>query len=618
MSAIVTSFYQYKSPDKCSQEYFINEGLKAMSTRAPGTIEILRNDEYTVLGQRESRVLSNQGWSSKGIAYCKINERAVSLVVSGYIDNVDEISNSLGVTKEACDSSVAMLLLKAYIQNGKIFINKVGGSFAIVIRDSLNDELHLIRDRLGIEPLYFWNSRQAGKILAASEPKAIINDPEFPRVFDESAIIDLFNTTSRIPGTTVYKYLYEVRPGEILSFKDGRMISTRYWMLPQSSKKVTDKIEAAEAIKCLLNESVKRRVNTNGVSQAFLLSGGLDSSIICTSAKSLLGMEKKLSTFSFAYPQEELNFKSDALHSSLDGPYVEIMKKYLDTSHEKIVIHNTDFRDALEKTVLARDLPGVGDLDITLLWLFQNIKERGTNEVFSGEGADDVFGGFPWFDVEAKSPCNTFPWLNGTKASSFLNPAIRENYNFDEKMKTRWEMVATEMPYIDNENPMQQHMDKLFYMQITRFLPFLLDRVDRMSAAAGLRAQLPFLDHRLIEYVWDLDYKIKTEHNIEKGILRKAFEKSLPKEIAWRKKSGFSVVRNQNYTSAVINYVKEMMSEGDSNVVSQIVDMKYLSEFINKIEWSDGKLSAPPILPRIVMFDLWVKLYGMKFESSLN
>lgn len=615
MSAIVASSYQDRLIGNPSQEHFVNQGLKEMSGRAPGEIGILRNDEYTVLGQRESRVLSNQGWSSVGAAQCKINIRLVSLVVSGYIDNVDEISNSLGVTRESCNSSVAMLLLKAYIAKGKTFVNGVGGSFAIVIKDSLTDELHLIRDRFGIEPLYFWNSKQTGKILVASEPKAIIADPEFPRVFDDSVLLDLFNSTSRVPGTTVYKHLYEVRPGEILSFQDGRIRHTRYWTLPQRSGKKTEKFEAAENIAALVNSSIKRRVNTAGCSQAYLLSGGLDSSIICTVAQDIYAKETKLTTFSFAYPEEESNFQLDALHSSPDGPYVDIMKKYLGTNHEKIIINNNDFREALEKTVLARDLPGVGDLDITLLWLFQSIKEKGRDEIFSGEGADDIFGGFPWFDAEANLPSNNFPWLSGTGAANFLHPDIRQKNDLNAELKTRWSMVDGEMPYINDEDPLQQHMDKVFYMQITRFLPFLLDRVDRMSAAAGVRTQLPFLDHRLIEYVWDLAYRIKTERQIEKGILRKAFEKKLPADIAWRKKSGFAVVKNHHYISAVINYLKDMIAT-ENSTISQIIDMKYLNEFINKIEWSDGKFSAPPILPRIVMLDLWMKLYGMKFESS--
>lgn len=617
MGAIVASFYQNGLNDRSSQEYLVTNGLKKMFGRAPGEIEILRNDEYTVLGQRQFLVLSNNNWSSTGAAQCKINNRSISLVVSGYIDNADEFAGLLNVTKESCDFSVAKLLLKAYITKGKIFVNDIGGSFAIIIRDGLTNELHLIRDRFGIEPIYFWYSKYLGKVLVTSEPKAILLDSQFPRVFDEFAILDLFNSTSRIPGTTVYKYLYEVRPGEILSFQDGRLKSTRYWSLPQRSSELVRKSEVAENVKNLVISAIERRISDGGgCTQAYLLSGGLDSSIICTVARNIYRDKKNLATFSFSYPEQDSNFQSDAFHSSLDKPYVKIMADYLGTDHENIIINNNDFREGLEKTVLARDLPGVGDLDITLLWLFQRIKAQGYNELFSGEGADDIFGGYPWFHTESNLPSNNFPWLYGTRAANFLNPVLRQKIDLNEILKTRWAMVDGEMPYINGEDHIQEHMDKVFYMEITRFLPFLLDRIDRMSAATGIRPQLPFLDHRLIEYVWNLDYKIKTEKQIEKGTLRKAFENTLPADVVWRKKSGFAVVRNHQYKSIVINYLKEMLTAKNSEI-SQIIDMKYLNNIIKKIEWSDGKFSGPSILPRIVMFDMWVKLYGISFEHSL-
>lgn len=616
MSAIVASFYEDNSIGQSAQEHFVRQGLEIMSGRAPGEIGVLRCDERTVLGQRESRVLAKGGWSSNGSAQFNLDGKTVSLIVSGYIDNLDEMCDSLGETRESCRSSAATLLLRAYLAKGKTFVNGVGGSFAIVIHDGRTNELHLIRDRLGIEPLYFWHSRRYGRIVAASEPKAVLRDPQFPRVFDETAILDLFSSTSRIPGTTVYKHLYEVRPGEIISFRDGRMYCTLYWTLPRHAGKTASRHEAAEQIATLLDGSIRRRIHSAESSQAFLLSGGLDSSIICAAARDVWGKGAMLVTFSFAYPEEEENFQADALHASPDGPYVEIMRNYLGTDHEKIVIDQYDFRTALEHTVTARDLPGVGDLDVTLLWLFRSIKERGRDEIFSGEGADDLFGGFPWVEAEAKAPGDTFPWLKGTGAANFLNPALREKYNIAEELKSRWRMVEGEIPYLKDEDPVQQHMDKVFYMQITRFLPFLLDRIDRMSAAAGIRAQLPFLDHRLVEYAWDLTYGIKTDGKMEKGILRKAYENRLPSEIAWRKKSGFAVVKNHHYTNAVIDYLKEAAA-ADTGVLSQIVDMDYLNAFIRTNEWSDGTFSTPPILPRIVMLDMWVKLYGMKFENSL-
>lgn len=614
MSAIVV-LRDEEPIDQAEQEQFVLKGLEAMSGRASGEIRIVRGDRHAVLGQSKSRALAGIGWSGSGLARQQAGENAVLLAVSGFIDNADEIGGKLGIDRDACEASVARLLLGAYLANGPSFAEQVGGAFAIAVFDGRTGELHLVRDRLGIEPLYYWHSARFGRIAAASEPKAILQDPRFPRVFDESAILDLMNSTSRIPGTTVYKYLAEVRPGEIVTFRDGRIWRRRYWTLPERAGAPAGEKAAAEQIAALLDDAVRRRLHDVGRAQAFLLSGGLDSSVICAAARHTAGKEAELQTFSFSYAGEDTDFRPDALHHSLDGPYVEIMRDHIGSRHETIVIEPGDVRAALEDTVRARDLPGVGDLDITLLHLYRRIRETGREEVFSGEGADDLFGGFPWIAAEAQSPGHTFPWLKGTGAANFLHPELRARCDLDEQLRQRWKAAESEMPGLRDEDPLQRHMDYVFYMQLTRFLPFLLDRADRMSAAAGLRVQLPFLDHRLVEFAWNLPYNIKRTGSAEKGILRKAYEHRLPYEVAWRKKSGFAVMRNRPYTSAVLQYLREAANDQNS-VLPQIADIEYLRTFMTRSEWSDGTFDAPPILPRLVMLDMWTRLYGVKFESS--
>jgi asparagine synthase (glutamine-hydrolysing) len=157
-------------------------------------------------------------------------------------------------------------------------------------------------------------------------------------------------------------------------------------------------------------------------------------------------------------------------------------------------------------------------------------------------------------------------------------------------------------------------MTRVFGIGLTRFLPFLLDRVDRMGAAAGLRTHLPFLDHRFVEEVWDLDYNLKCAQGIEKDLLRKAFTGWLPPEIIHRRKSGFAVVKNPAYTGEVVGYLGELLARRSEEPLFQIVDPDRLSAVLAGTGWADGTFSAPPILPRLVMLDLWMKEYSVRFD----
>ncbi|MDP9587280.1 UNVERIFIED_ORG: asparagine synthase (glutamine-hydrolyzing) [Burkholderia contaminans] len=615
MSAITFVWNEMPVINGITNENFVRNALSAMTGRAPGTVDVLAQGRHAVFGFRKSRPLAKGPWQSDGIASRMIHGQQITLAISGFIDNAEDISGKFGQRDKPGASSVADLLIDLYLTNGRDFASEIGGSFSIVIRDERRDETLLVRDRFGIEPLYFWVGENGTKLIAASEPKAIIEDREFKRVFDESAITDLLNSTSRIPGTTVYRNLNEVRPSEVLTFRRGYLYSARYWSLPLSFCRPSDTEEVSSTLSDLLHQAVSRRVDTSRNAQAFLLSGGLDSSAICTLANRIAPDREGLRTFSFTYPEDEADFQSDALHITSDSPYVDIMARFLGSRHENIAITNVDFRLALEETVHARDLPGVGDLDVTLLQLFKGLRSRGYTEAFSGEGSDDTFGGYPWFHGEAVEPTRSFPWLKGTEASKFLNGGLLERIDVKDILRERWSAASSEQPYLRSVDRFQQHMDQVFYMEITRFLPFLLDRVDRMSAGAGIRVHLPFLDHRLIEYVWSLDYsRIKTVGGMEKGILRKALEDKLPSDITQRKKSGFAVTRNARYLSAIRDYLLEKVIHGDT-ATREIVNIEALKSILEGPSWFDGTFSAPPILPRIVLFDMWIRRYGAAFES---
>lgn len=545
MSAITITFGARGEAAAVREAQLVAEGLAKQSGRAPGGSDV-QTVEGAVLGVRASIPIAQYGRgtdtreSQRRASHRETAQGTVSLVLSGFVDNGPEVLAAAGLDAEA---SVADALLELYLEHGASFIEQVGGAFAIALWDGRNQRGHLLRDRLGIEPLYFAVVGREGLLRASSEPKGLLVDQRIPRRFDLQAIPDLLNSSSRTPGTTVYRDLWEVRPGEILTFQAGRISQQVYWRLPKTLRSPTEH-EAAEAVDELLAASVRRRaLHSSGASGVgYLLSGGLDSSLIALIAAE--DSPTPIDTYSFSYEDAETDFKPDALHVSLDAPFVDIMSEHIGSNHSALTVRNERFAESLRDTVHARDLPGVGDLDVALL------------RARSAAAVSDAQIGQERDDVEA-------------------------------------------------------HMRGVFWSELTRFLPFLLDRVDRMAAAAGVRVMLPFTDHRLVEYTWDLPFHVKSVGDIEKGILRLAGRHRLPQSVAVRRKSGFAVGKSPAYRAAIDDAVRDLLTR--ESVVWELADRDRVRKLVASETWNDGKFSGPPILPRLVLLDIWTTDYSVSF-----
>ena len=365
MSAITITFGARGEAAAVREAQLVAEGLAKQSGRAPGGSDV-QTVEGAVLGVRASIPIAQYGRgtdtreSQRRASHRETAQGTVSLVLSGFVDNGPEVLAAAGLDAEA---SVADALLELYLEHGASFIEQVGGAFAIALWDGRNQRGHLLRDRLGIEPLYFAVVGREGLLRASSEPKGLLVDQRIPRRFDLQAIPDLLNSSSRTPGTTVYRDLWEVRPGEILTFQAGRISQQVYWRLPKTLRSPTEH-EAAEAVDELLAASVRRRaLHSSGASGVgYLLSGGLDSSLIASIAAE--DSPTPIDTYSFSYEDAETDFKPDALHVSLDAPFVDIMSEHIGSNHSALTVRNERFAESLRDTVHARDLPGVGDLDV--------------------------------------------------------------------------------------------------------------------------------------------------------------------------------------------------------------------------------------------------------------
>ncbi|MFF2751443.1 asparagine synthase (glutamine-hydrolyzing) [Kitasatospora sp. NPDC058048] len=503
------------------------------------------------------------------------------------------------------NGSDAELVLRAYLEWGADAADRLVGGYAAAIWDARTEELVLIRDRLGVEPLY-WAELPDGSLAFGSEPKALLA-AGLPAEVDANGLVDVLTVALKRPGDAVYRGLHEVRPGWLLVAGPNGVRHRRYWA-PEAAEHTDDEATTVRRVRALLADTVRRQSADTGVKPGALLSGGLDSSAIVGLAAA--GGDK-IATYSVDFAGSETDFKADALHVSRDAPYVRAVVDHVGTRHTEILLDAPSLLDHLGATLRARDLPGVGDLDVSLHLLFREV--RGHAEVvLSGEGADDVFGGFPWFTAEADRPTANFPWSAGiTDRSGMLSAELRRHLDVDAEVAARYGEALAEVPRLAGESGADRRLREAFHLQLTRFLPFLLDRKDRMSFAAGLLVRLPFTDHRLVEYVWNTPWALKRLGGQEKGLLREAVADLLPAEVVRRQKSGFPFGQSPEYLEAVREAVRALLADRDSPALP-LLNADALRAQVDGGGWHTGTFTPPPWLPRALLLDAWLRTYGVR------
>ncbi|MRH89634.1 hypothetical protein GFY24_19665 [Nocardia sp. SYP-A9097] len=500
--------------------------------------------------------------------------------------------------------SSAARLLDLYLEQGPLFAADLAGRFAIVVIDDRTDVVHLVRDHLGIVPLYC--TAIDGAVRAGLDAEPLISQPGFPRVFGPSNLVDLFNSTSRVPGTTVLPALREVAPAHVATVSGGRVTQRAYWSPPTRADETLDEQDAIRAVREVVTRAVEREIADLPHPTGFLLSGGLDSSIIDAIAARRAG--ESIRTFAFRYGSPD---HADALHLTADTPFAREVAHHLGATHTEFVFEpGVDHIALLARAVAARGIPGPGDLDSGLIRLLDGLVSAGSASYTGGEGADDIFGGFPWSAPDVGGVAN-FPWLIGTSAGALIAPALQRDWSFDAELRARWRQALT-----DHGGDPDDHPDAdsaiVSAVGITRFLPFLVDRAERLSRAAGIHAALPFLDPRVVEVGLSLPRRIRRTGDIEKGALRAAFDDLLPASVIARRKSGFAIDVDPAYTTAVRGYLRDRLAAGDS-ILTDIVDLDQLRTILDSEQWNDGRFAAPPLLPRLVQLDLWARQYDLRF-----
>ncbi|MBB4965596.1 asparagine synthase (glutamine-hydrolyzing) [Saccharothrix violaceirubra] len=568
-------------------------------------------DRHVGLGHRRLAIIDVRRGTQPMIAGPESGPHAV-LSYSGEVYNFQELRAELvrrgHVFRTRSDTEV---VLEAYLEWGTDFVRRLDGMFAFALWDAREQRLLLVRDRLGIKPLYY--APLGSGVLFGSEPKAVLAHPEFTAELDDEGLADLL-ALSGTPGRTPLRGLAELPPGHVLTVDRRGTRTHRYWGL-ESRPHEDDIPTTVRTVRELLEDIVRRQLVTD-VPLCTLLSGGLDSSALTAIAAAILGGrgEGPVRSFSVDFVGSQEDFRGSEFRPDRDNPYATMVAEHIGTEHRTIELPAEALTtDGARRAVLdAHDLPlTFGDVDTSLHRLFTRIRDHST-VALSGESADEVFGGYVWFHDPKVVATEDFPWLSRMRfvPEDMLDRDFRERTRFAQLRADAYRQAVAEVDHLPGDDHHERRMREIGHLHLTRWLPVLLDRKDRLSMAAGLEVRVPFCDHRLIEYVHNIPWKIKAYDGREKSVLRGAVADLLPPAVLDRRKSPYPTTGDQRYERDLRARTAKLLQD-DRSPALDFVDAGRLRELLDRpFGHFDSQLSRNP-METALMLDDWLRTYGL-------
>lgn len=541
-----------------------------------------------------------------------------TIVYNGELYNAPELKKSLedyGFDfSTTCDTEV---LLLSYIQWGPNCVERLNGIYAFGIWDEKEQRVFLARDRFGVKPLFY--TQHGSSLIFASEIKALLAHPDIKPEIGLDGLSEIFALgPARTPGTGVFKGIAELKPAYCMIFDSNGPRIFRYWTL-QSHEHEDALKETVSTVRDLVTDSIERQF-VSDVPLCTFLSGGLDSSAITALAAGYFKRNGKgrLHTYSIDYADNDKYFKSSLYQPDPDTPWVTRMSGECGSEHTYVTLNTEQVAGALESATAAKDLPGMADIDSSL-WLFCKEVKKEATVALSGECADEVFGGYPWFHERELLYAGTFPWSRSPEDRlAFLSEDLVKAIRPAEYAAGRYEETISEVPVLNGESDLEKRRREMFYLNFTWFMQTLLDRKDRMSMAHGLEVRVPFCDHRLVQYVWNIPWEMKMLGGREKGLLRKSLEGVLPDDVLYRKKSPYPKTHNPSYEIAVKQKLVEILHDPNSPLLP-LVNQKLLLSMVKEASdlgrpWFGQLMARPQLYAYLIQIDAWLKMYRISIK----
>ena len=605
----ITGWIDWKA-DLTRERRTLEAMTAALANRGPDATGIHRT-QHAGLGHRRLTIIDPEGGAQPMTR--RYGDRTYTIVYNGELYNTAEVRRELETRGHTFFTrSDTEVLLVSYIEWGPACVEQLNGIFAFGVWEEHQQRLYLARDRMGVKPLFY--AQRGGALLFASELKSLLANPLVrPEVDSEGLSEVLFLGPSRTPGHGVFRGVSELRPGYWLLHDQNQTRLHQYWAL--ESRPHTDDLETTVAtVRDLVTDAVRRQL-VSDVPIGTLLSGGLDSSVITAlAAGEFRAAGRPLQTWTIDYRDNDQYFQASAFQPDSDAYWARRVNDLLETEPHEVVIDTPELVESLKTAVTARDLPGMADVDSSL-YLFCKAIKRELTVVLSGECADEVFGGYPWFRQPEALESDTFPWVRLLpERTALLHPALRSRLDPVSYVADRYHQTVAEVPRLHGEDPVESRRRTMFYLNLNWFMATLLDRKDRMSMAAGLEARVPFCDHRIVEYVWNIPWSMKMCDDREKGILRRAMSGILPDDVLYRRKSPYPKTHNPAYCEAVRNWVLELLDDPGAPL-HQIVDAAAVRELARKeapasgMPWFGQLMSLPQLFAFYGQVDTWLRTY---------
>ena len=542
----------------------------------------------------------------------KVGDKTFGIVYNGELYNTKELREELvshGMTfRTHSDTEV---ILNGFLFEGPSFVRKMNGIFSFAIYDEAHQLLYLFRDAFGVKPLFYRLFHDT--LIFSSEPKGIFCYPGCIPSVNKTGLCEIFGLgPARNPGNAVYEHMAECLPGHYLTFSASGLKDYCYFRL--ESHPHTDSYEETVVhTKELLLQSIRRQM-VSDVPICTFLSGGLDSSLVSSVCAEELRKEgQTLSTYSFDFTDNSRYFKANDFQPSEDRPFVDIMKNYLKSEHQYLTCDNRSQADLLFASMKAHDLPCMADVDSSLLFFCREVSKQ-HKVVLTGECADEVFGGYPWFHRKNFLSCNTFPWTPDLSfRKSFLKDEIADALSLDSYVQSSYENAIAEVDILPSDNDTECSRRRISYLNIRYFMQTLLNRMDRTSMFSGLEARVPFADKNLVSYVFNVPWEMKAKDGLVKNLLRQCAKDYLPDTITFRRKSPYPKTYHPYYEQLLRQRLSALLTTGESPLLA-LIDKEKTMQFLNQEgdygkPWYGQLMAGPQMIAYLLQIHYWLSEY---------
>ncbi len=586
--------------------------MDAISHRGPDSAGTFLTHQ-AAFGHRRLTVVDPAGGSQPMTR--SIGTNTYTIVYNGELYNTPELKQELSEKGHSFFShSDTEVLLMSYVEWGPSCVERLNGIFAFAIWDEKKQRIFLARDRMGVKPLFI--ARAGHALLFGSEIKALLAHPKISPVLAENGLLELFALApARTAGKTFFQGIEELRPGECMTYSPLGTYVHKYWQFVSAEH--TDSLhKTTETLRGLIIDSAKRQMVAD-VPVCTFLSGGVDSSTLSAIAAACAAEKgEKLNTFSINFTDNDKYFARSVFQPNSDSEYIDIMRRHIGSEHMTCLYDSDEQVGALREAMTARDLPGMADVDSSLLLFCREIKKHAT-VALSGECADEIFGGYPWFYRDELLNLDMFPWANSLELRRNVMSRALQKLPIESYAKSRYFDTIEETPLLGSETPLERRRRQLFYLNIKWFMANLLDRKDRMSMACGLEVRVPFCDHRIAEYAWNIPWSIKNIGGMEKGILRLAVKDLLPESIYNRKKSPYPKTHHPEYTRLVSAALKATLADPKAPIHA-LVNKQAVEEMLDTLSlvtpWFGQLMTGPQLFAFLLQLNMWLEDYKVEIE----